>query len=122
MLLPIGIVKGKRFEQARPRISGLVAALHDLFALGVIARPEFGQRHGNDRVGLRQAAQLIFFKHYTNGIIQHAEHGLDVLGLDGRLFQVDSNDDFRAHLPHNVGRQVVQQSTIHIDSLSIVNR
>ncbi len=105
--LPIGIVEGKRFEQPRARTCSLIAAQHDLCALGVIARPEFGQRHGNDRVGPLQAAQLVFLQNRAYGMIQNGEDGLDVLGFGGSALQVHGNDDLRAHLTHDICRQIV---------------
>ena len=122
MLLPIRIVESKRFEQARARMGGFVAALHDLRALRVIHRVVFGERHGNDGIRLCQAAQLVLFQHHAHGMIQHAEHGLDVFCVDGCRFQVHGNDDLRAHLPHDVGRQVIQKAAVYIDSLPIANR
>ena len=84
MFLPACIVESKRFEQGRSRISGFVTALHDLRTPRVIHCAVLGERHGDDCVRLRQAAQFVLFQHYTHGMIQHAEHGLDVFCVDRR--------------------------------------
>ncbi len=55
-------------------------------------------------------------------MIQNGEDGLDVLGFDGSALQVHGNDNFRAHLTHDVSRQIVQKSAIHENGFSIMNR
>ncbi len=122
MLLPIRIVESKRFQQRRSCLRGLIAALHDLFALHVIHRVVFGQRHGNNRIRAGQAAHLILRQHHAHGIFQDAEQGLDVLCFDGRLLQMHGNHDVRAHLPDHIGRQVVQQTSIDKDGRSLMHR
>src|SRR5260370_19298860 len=58
-LLPIRIVESKRFQQRRSCRRGLIAALHDLFALHVIHRVVFGQRSEEHTSELQSHLNLV---------------------------------------------------------------
>jgi len=54
-------------------------------------------------------------------LFQDGENGLNVLAFNGRRFQMHRNHDFRTHLPNHIRRQVVQQSAVHVNGLSLMN-
>ena len=65
------------------------------------------QRHGDDGIRVRQPAYFALRNHHPHGLFQNAYQGLNVSGLRRLPLEVYRNHDVRAHLPHDVGRQIV---------------